>query len=238
MNIVTFKGRQDGITVLLDSDVVFCEIESTLRDKITAAESFFGDSQAIIKFTGRELSDEQVTSLVGIIREGSRLEILEVLVEAEETDEVTDVEESETQGFEPMNSMFVEESDSVEDFVNRELADNETLTLFQRGSLRSGQSIRYTGSVVLMGDVNAGAEIIAEGNVIVMGAIKGFVHAGCAGDVECYVSALSMQPTQLRIADMLIYIPTAVVKKNKKRIDPVYAHIKDGEICTSPLIHL
>jgi len=213
-NCVTFKGRQDGITVMLDATTELSIIADVLREKIVAAESFFGESQAIIRFSGRELSEADKEMLVGIIKEGSRLEIVETIIE--KTGESAQEEVKEVGGY--------------------EMADNECMTVYQRGSLRSGQSIRYAGSVVLMGDVNAGAEIVAEGNVIVMGAIKGLVHAGCSGNASCYVSALSMQPTQLRIADVLIYIPIDIVKKNKNRVDPVYAHISDGQICISPLM--
>jgi len=215
MSCVTFKGRQDGIAIVLDAEADMGDIATALREKIEAAESFFGEAQSVIRFSGRELNDEDRDLLVGIIKEGSRLEILDVVTE---------------------NATTEPPQEAVKEAGGYETADNEKMTVFQRGSLRSGQSIRYAGNVVLMGDVNAGAEIVAEGNVVVMGAIKGLVHAGCAGDASCYVSTLSMQATQLRIADVLIYIPAEVARKNKNRVDPVYAHILDGQICTSPLM--
>jgi septum site-determining protein MinC len=193
-------------------------IERTLRDKIAKTESFFGNSQAAVYFEGRELTDAEVDSLIKIIKDGSRLEITEVF-----TDVFYD------------SAVLTPQTDDVPEENGSGESKGEHLALFHNGSLRSGQSLRYAGSVVLTGDVNAGAEIVAEGNVIVLGTIRGLVHAGCSGDTSCIVSALSMQPTQLRIADILIYIPAEMSKKNKKRIDPVYAHISDGEIFISPL---
>jgi septum site-determining protein MinC len=221
-NCVTFKGRKEGITVVLDADVGFGVIQDTLREKITAAESFLGNSQAAIHFNGRNLTDDEVGLLIDIIKDGSRLEITEIVVE-----EVT--EAAEEAAVEPPAE------DGGEEPMLTEAFDNEQMTVYQYGNLRSGRSLRYPGSVVLMGDVNAGAEIVAEGNVIVMGTLRGMVHAGCAGDTGCFVSALSMQPTQLRIADVLIYIPPELAKKNRKKIDPVYAHISNGEIYISPM---
>jgi len=102
--------------------------------------------------------------------------------------------------------------------------------LFHRSGLRSGQKIEYSGSVVILGDVNAGAEVIAVGNVVVFGAIRGLVHAGSQGNEKAFVCALSMLPTQLRIADRKTYFPDDLIKKNKNKIDPVYAYVKGEEI--------
>jgi len=229
-SLVTFKGAKDGITVALNDTADFSAIEKAMSAKIAAAESLFGEAQAVIKFTGRIISAEEKELLINIIKEGSRLEILGVVSEGEAVKvETEEPEPGETPG--PREP----QPEGVFKTVGYETADTEGPTVFQRGSLRSGQSLRYAGSVVLMGDINAGAEIVAEGNVIVMGAIRGMAHAGCGGDSSCYVAALSMQPTQLRIADIIIYIPAEVVKKNKNRVDPVYAHIQNGEICISPL---
>lgn len=66
-------------------------------------------------------------------------------------------------------------------------------------TLRSGQYVRYAGTVVVMGDVNPGAVIIADGNIIVWGRLRGVVHAGAGGDEQAVVGALQLEPAQLRI---------------------------------------
>jgi len=88
---------------------------------------------------------------------------------------------------------------------------------------------------VVLGDANPGSEIIASGNIIVMGALKGLVHAGCTGDVYSYVCALRLAPTQLRICDIITYIPEE--KKNKNKNTPSYAYIQEGVIYIAPLNH-
>jgi septum site-determining protein MinC len=96
--------------------------------------------------------------------------------------------------------------------------------LIQR-TVRSGQSIRYSGNVVVMGDVNPGAEIIAAGNIIVMGNLRGMAHAGAAGNQNAVVVAFRLKPTQLRIAEHITRAPDG---ENVKPNQPEIARIQDG----------
>lgn len=51
-----------------------------------------------------------------------------------------------------------------------------------RHSLRAGTRAEYSGSVIVLGDVNSGVELIAQGDIVVLGALRGVVHAGAGGD--------------------------------------------------------
>ena len=104
-----------------------------------------------------------------------------------------------------------------------DLVDENTI-LVQR-TLRSGQSIHYNGSVVVLGDVNPGAEVSAAGNIIVMGALRGVVHAGASGDEDAVVLAFRLQPTQLRIANHITRPPD---NEAVGAGHPDMARIKDG----------
>lgn len=66
--------------------------------------------------------------------------------------------------------------------------------------VRSGQTVRHTGHVVVIGDVNVGAELFAGGDIVVWGRLRGLAHAGCYGDETAVVCALELSPQQLRIA--------------------------------------
>jgi len=99
--------------------------------------------------------------------------------------------------------------------------------LFIRRTLRSGQVVRYPGSVVIIGDVNAGAEVIAEGDVLVWGSLRGMVQAGASGDETATVSALHLAPTQLRLAS---YIARSPGSRTRLLDVPEVASIKDGHI--------
>lgn len=69
-----------------------------------------------------------------------------------------------------------------------------------QGTLRSGDHLETSGSVLLLGDVNPGARISAAGHVLVWGRLRGVAHAGCQGDNFARIVALQLRPLQLRIA--------------------------------------
>jgi septum site-determining protein MinC len=88
--------------------------------------------------------------------------------------------------------------------VWKENVDSRPAVLLRR-TLRSGQSVNYDGNVIVLGDVNPGAEIVASGHVLIMGVLRGFVHAGAAGDEKATVTALFFRPIQIRIASYLTH---------------------------------
>ncbi|MEA3406506.1 MAG: septum site-determining protein MinC [Chloroflexota bacterium] len=79
----------------------------------------------------------------------------------------------------------------------------ESRGILIRRMVRSGQVIRHTGHVVILGDVNAGATIAAGGDIVVWGGLYGTAHAGFMGDRSAIICALEMFPLQLRIADFI-----------------------------------
>lgn len=75
--------------------------------------------------------------------------------------------------------------------------------LYVSQTVRSGAEIRHHGSVIVAGDVNPGGVIIADNDIVIWGSLRGIAHAGAEGDRACRIMALQMQPTQLRIADVV-----------------------------------
>jgi septum site-determining protein MinC len=104
--------------------------------------------------------------------------------------------------------------------------------LILRRTLRSGQKIVYKGSVVVLGDVNPGAEISAGGDIIVLGKLRGIAHAGVRGDENVSVSALALEPSQLRIGPVLSRAPD---DKQSGGNGPEWARVRGGRIIVSPL---
>jgi len=100
--------------------------------------------------------------------------------------------------------------------------------LIQR-TLRSGQRIKHSGHVTVIGDVNPGAEIVAGGNVVVWGRLRGTVHSGAQGNLNSIICALDLSPTQLRIADQISITPP---QRRKPR--PEMARLVDGKIVAEP----
>lgn len=117
---------------------------------------------------------------------------------------------------------------------NRQKAFNGTYegkTKFLKDTIRSGQSINYSGNIVVIGDVNAGGEVIAGGNIIVLGALRGMVHAGKYENEKAVIAAFALQPTQLRIASIISRAPDGLVVKPRY---PEIAKVKDGSIVIEP----
>ena len=109
---------------------------------------------------------------------------------------------------------------------------NEGKTKFIRKTVRGGQSIRYQGNIVIIGDINSGAEVYASGNVIVLGRIKGKVSAGTNGNSKAVIAAFLLQPEILTIANVIAMSPDDVEKPSY----PELAKIKDGAIIVEPYL--
>jgi len=218
-NSVIFKGGKNGISIILSEDASYNQIADSLREKIRSSSKFFADATTTIAFKGKQLPEDEILSLIDIIKSETNMSISFI----EDLTGVVDIKKEKEKKVESRKK-----PKSISDIVT----DG---AYFHRNGLRNGQAINHSGSVVILGDVNAGAEIIAEGNVVVFGAIRGMVHAGSAGDETAFVCALSMWPTQLRIASKITYFPKELMKESKK-IDPVYAFVKGDEIYVAPVV--
>jgi septum site-determining protein MinC len=108
----------------------------------------------------------------------------------------------------------------------------EGRTKFIRKTIRGGQSINYSGNIVIIGDVNPGAEIYAAGNVIVLGTLKGHVHAGFGGNDKAIIAAFSLQPEILQIASIMTRSPEDGLKPQY----PEVAKVKDSTIIVEPYL--
>lgn len=103
--------------------------------------------------------------------------------------------------------------------------------LLLKKTIRSGQKISYNGTIVILGDVNPGSELVAAGDILIMGTLRGMAHAGAKGDTTAIVAAYRLQPTQLRIADVISRPP-----EGKEYIPevPEVARLKNRAIIIDP----
>lgn len=100
-------------------------------------------------------------------------------------------------------------------------------TRYIRRTLRSGQREQFDGHVVIVGDVNPGAEVVATGDIVVMGKLRGMAHAGARGDPGAVVVAFRLEPTQLRIGDLISRSPDGTAERTGA---PEIAEVQDGRI--------
>ncbi len=98
--------------------------------------------------------------------------------------------------------------------------------LIIRRTVRSGQSIRHIGAIIIIGDVHSGAELIAGGDIVVWGKLHGTVHAGAFGDESAVVCALDLTPMQLRIGRQISRSPD----ERRKKVMPEMARVTNGRI--------
>ncbi len=98
-------------------------------------------------------------------------------------------------------------------------------------TVRSGQKVEHSGTIVIVGDVNAGSEVIAGGDVLVWGRLRGVVHAGAGGDDNAIVGALFLAPTQLRIGNLIARAPD---EKRSRQAPAEVARIRGGQIIVEP----
>lgn len=69
------------------------------------------------------------------------------------------------------------------------------------GIVRSGQILKASGDIIVIGDVNPNGKIEAGGNIFVLGNLRGIVHAGINGNNDAIIVASHFEPTHVLIAD-------------------------------------
>lgn len=217
---VIVKSNKYGLIVILDDKLSFEELKGEVADKFRTSAKFFGDAQMAVCFQGRKLTRDEETALVETISGNCQIQIVSIL------DEDKDME--------ARMQATVEAAKQQEQGDLMNLQDGR----FYKGTLRSGQVLESETSVIILGDVNPGARVISKGNVIVLGTLKGNVFVGAAGNESAFVAALSMDPIQIRIGDVIARSSdkTAVKKKKKKQDDtPRIAYVDNGNIYIEPI---
>ena len=193
------KISQTTEEIILNVNVVaeIEEIVEEIKTKIVKLKEFYQSAKTPIRITGRLFTEGEMERLRKIINDE-----IEVEIKFDETSDLL--------GLHAIKKTFQTEMDISE-------------TKYIQYSLRSGQTEEYSGSLVIIGDVNAGAEVIAGGNIAVLGALRGLAHAGAGGNTNAMISANYIDSTQIRIAN--------VVKEVEERIDrcPIFK-IEDNEI--------
>ncbi len=216
-NAVVFKGTKEGLHVVLKEEMSMQEIKDNLEKKVKPSKKFF-EGARIVDFRGKRLSRTEYDELKDIMQQEYGMlflgEYRELTAEAAQDKDET----------KELSSSYVKLP------YENVLSDD---ALFVRATIRSGQLIDYKGNIVIVGDVNPGAFIRATGSIVVMGNFRGVAHAGAKGDYSAFVAAFNLQPTQLRIGDIITRSPDGFI--NKQAI-PEIAVVKKGSIVVEPYL--
>lgn len=209
---ITFKGTVNGLTIIFREEDDFNSILNQLEVKVKAAGKFFKGATLSVVYKGKNLSQQEEDLVFELLSKKSGANILNISRESIDTSD-------HTVQYQPpklkINDHFFKGID-------------QGPAKFHKGTIRSGQLIRYEGNIVIIGDVNPGGEVVANGNVIVFGTLKGMVHAGADGNKDAIIAALNLQPTQLRIADVITRSPDEA--GNVSGVNPEIAYVKDDKV--------
>ncbi len=208
--VIEIKGGKNGLVIIMGKDSTLKEIEDELEVKLKEGGSFFDQARIRIDLCGRQGRPEEIEEIKKILVKHNLI----------------------FDGITSNNEHIVVNSKS--ESLKTSSDQKETRALIVQRTLRSGQKIHYKGAVVIFGDVNPGAEIIAGGDIIVMGKLRGMAHAGAFGDLNTSVTAWSLNPTQLRIGDILSRSPDT---KEEHLPGSERASVQGGRIVVSPLFN-
>ena len=212
---VTFKATVNGLILILKEEDSFESVFEQMEKKLDSAGKFFKGASISVKYRGKKLSKEEEEKILELMMNKTGAEIRGIEEDLTEQARTDDDAANALPGRAKMKKLYFKGID-------------EGATRFYRGTVRSGQLISFDGNLVVIGDVNPGGEIEATGNVVVMGSLRGTVHAGADGNKEAVVVALNLQPTQLRIADVITRSPDE--KESKGTYVPELAYVKDDMV--------
>lgn len=206
---VTIKGTKDGLLVTLGGDN-WDRVLAELEKHLVQAATFFTGGHVMLQVGARALDTEELETLVGLF-DTRGMKLTAILSESVKTRRAAQRLGYDTSRPQPQPPA-------------RPIETKDGLVV--RRTLRSGQSVRHPGSVIVVGDVNPGAEVIAGGDIVVWGHLRGVVHAGALGDNQAIVCALSLAPIQLRIGNLIARPPEDETSTQQ----PEIARVDNGQI--------
>ena len=216
---VVIKSNKYGINLILDPDMPFGELLSSIIEKFQDSAKFFKDAKLAVSFEGRELNQEEIYQIIDAITNHTEITIICVV----------DNDQSHAELF----------KQQIDDYYES-IAGKEGE--FYRGTLRAGQVLESASSIVIVGDVYPDAKIISQGNIIILGTLQGTAYAGAAGNKNCFIAALEMDPMQLQIDNVVAKSPDKKkkVKRHRKEkapimMEPQMAVVKGGDIYIEPI---
>ncbi|MBE9507257.1 MAG: septum site-determining protein MinC [Chloroflexi bacterium] len=217
---ITIKGIRQGLLVTLSQRDWGAELFA-LEARLNANPAFFRGGRVALDVGGQELSRSDIERARALLAR-HQVELWAVVSSNSSTE--TSAQESglviDLGPFRPRGRKAAPEG------REEPFADG----LVVRRTLRSGQSLRHPGQVVVIGDVNPGAEVVAGGDIVVWGRARGIVHAGALGDEKAVICALDLAPTQLRIASHIARSP----EEKQRQPVPEMASVRDGHIVAVP----
>lgn len=230
-NSISIKGTREGLTITLgDGDL--SEILTDLGQHLETQGAFFRGGHVALEAGERVIEKDDMVRVHSLL-EKHKMILRTVLSTSPVTQDAADA----------LGLRLVKQAPSSKPQI-----ENQPVARRPRGSsgsrspggsqgmlvrhiVRSGQVLRHSGHVTVIGDVNIGAQIVAGGDIVVWGRLLGTAHAGSLGDTGAVVCALDLSPLQLRIGGL---VARAGEDERKKGASPELACVRDNAIVVEP----
>ncbi|MBR3132874.1 MAG: hypothetical protein IKF52_01445 [Clostridia bacterium] len=185
-SVIRITATKEEIKITINVEGEMPQILEELEAKMPRLKKYYNKEKTPIHIIGKVLKEKEKDEIRKLIAKS-----IDVRVSFGETSELL--------GLHAIKKTYESEIDTSE-------------TKFIQGSLRSGQREEFTGSIVILGDLNYGAEVIAGENIVVLGTLRGLAHAGANGNKKAIISANSIDCIQVRIANIVKEIEPTEVK--------------------------
>lgn len=190
-------------------DASFDAVMAFMDDRLAQSRDFFQNAEMVLDLRNAPMRSDEICALSGRLYQKSMVRVVEIRL----SDDLSFSLPGETKKSPSPARTFSESEDIAPVIV--------------RNTCRSGVRVVSPSDCVVLGDVNPGAEVIAQADVIIYGVLRGVAHAGAGGDRSARIWALSFEPNQLRIAD-LVAVPPRGAKPAQRRFE--IAEIRNGVI--------
>lgn len=177
LNNIRIKQTTDEIILNINVEANNNQIIQELQEKLPKLKDFYKNSNVPIRITGKLFTETE-------------RKIIKKMVISEIDVDVKFDNASDLLGLHAIKKTF-------------EVATDVSETKYVYNSIRSGNKEEFVGSIVICGDVNSGAEVVAGGNITVLGTLRGVAHAGANGNTKAIITANAIEPTQMRIANLV-----------------------------------
>jgi len=182
--MVSIKGSPKGIMIMVE-DSTQEAAKGELLEKLAETADFFNEETLEVFLTSSSLTDVEVFSLRPVV------------VQALANTKIVFIEE--------VPKMLPKQHSPLDD-----LSDDEGVTKFIRKTVKTGETLDYANSLIIIGDVQKGASVTAHGNVFVLGTLYGSVTVTKSDSV---VVAMKLLPENLEISNVKAILKTSTLKK-------------------------
>lgn len=199
MSCISINLKKEETLVKIEDNATEEEIIEELKIKMLELTKLYQEEKIPIRFSGKILSDKELQDIQELVKQ-----YLDVKI-----------------NFDTPTSLGLH---SIVRSYKEKIENSDTI--FQKGSVRSGQKIEANGSVVIIGDVNAGAEVIAGDNIIVQGNLRGLAHAGAKGNKDAIITAGNLEAVQVRISNIV----REIERVEASNVNRAYICVKNDKI--------